>query len=256
MPGITDDIRIREIKALITPNEVMGEFVATEAAVATVTAARGALHDILHGKDDRLAGRHRPVLDPRPRRRRWTTPAGSVRVQAERCATIWKSSCASTSRSRAPPSAGRASSTIPTSTAPSTSTTACALARQLLLDINDLGLPAGTRVSSTSIAPQYIADLVAWGAIGARTTESQIHRELASGLSCPIGFKNGTDGKVKIAHRRGEGLVAAASLPGRHQGQAARRSPRRPAIRTATSSCAAASGRTTTRRMSARSAAS
>ena len=72
------------------------------------------------------------------------------------------------------------------------------LARALLLDINQLGLPAGCEFLDMVI-PQYITDLVAWGAIGARTTESQVHRELASGLSCPVGFKNGTDGNVKIA---------------------------------------------------------
>src|SRR6185312_11778133 len=72
------------------------------------------------------------------------------------------------------------------------------LARRLLLNINRLGLPAGCEFLDM-ITPQYIADLVAWGAIGARTTESQVHRELASGLSCPVGFKNGTDGNVKIA---------------------------------------------------------
>ena len=72
------------------------------------------------------------------------------------------------------------------------------LARELLLDINRLGLPAGCEFLDM-ITPQYIGDLVAWGAIGARTTESQVHRELASGLSCPVGFKNGTDGNVKIA---------------------------------------------------------
>jgi 3-deoxy-7-phosphoheptulonate synthase len=72
------------------------------------------------------------------------------------------------------------------------------LARGLLRDINQLGLPAGCEFLDM-ITPQYIADFVAWGAIGARTTESQVHRELASGLSCPVGFKNGTDGNVKIA---------------------------------------------------------
>jgi 3-deoxy-7-phosphoheptulonate synthase len=72
------------------------------------------------------------------------------------------------------------------------------VSRQLLLDLNELGVPAGCEFLDM-ITPQYIADLVAWGAIGARTTESQVHRELASGLSCPVGFKNGTDGNVKIA---------------------------------------------------------
>lgn len=72
------------------------------------------------------------------------------------------------------------------------------LARGILLDLNRLGLPCGVEFLDV-VSPQYIADLVSWGAIGARTTESQVHRELASGLSCPIGFKNGTDGNVKIA---------------------------------------------------------
>lgn len=78
-------------------------------------------------------------------------------------------------------------------------------ARQLLLDIDALGLPTGTEFLDL-LSPQYIADLVAWGAIGARTTESQSHRQLASGLSCPIGFKNGTDGGVQIA---ADAIVAA-----------------------------------------------
>jgi 3-deoxy-7-phosphoheptulonate synthase len=72
------------------------------------------------------------------------------------------------------------------------------LARQLLMEINDIGLPAGLEFLDM-ITPQYYADLASWGAIGARTTESQVHRELASGLSCPVGFKNGTDGNVRIA---------------------------------------------------------
>ncbi|NDH35366.1 MAG: 3-deoxy-7-phosphoheptulonate synthase [Betaproteobacteria bacterium] len=82
------------------------------------------------------------------------------------------------------------------------------LARELLLNITELGMPAGTEFLDM-ISPQYIADLVAWGAIGARTTESQSHRELASGLSCPVGFKNGTDGNLRIAFD----AVKAASHP-------------------------------------------
>jgi 3-deoxy-7-phosphoheptulonate synthase len=72
------------------------------------------------------------------------------------------------------------------------------IARNLLLSLNDLGVPAGVEFLDM-ISPQYISDLVSWGAVGARTTESQLHRELASGLSCPVGFKNGTDGNLKIA---------------------------------------------------------
>ena len=72
------------------------------------------------------------------------------------------------------------------------------LARKLLLDLNLAGVPAGTECLDL-LTPQYVADLISWGAIGARTTESQLHRELASGLSCPVGFKNGTDGNLKVA---------------------------------------------------------
>lgn len=81
-------------------------------------------------------------------------------------------------------------------------------ARQLLLDLNNLGMPASTEFLDM-ITPQYYADLISWGAIGARTTESQVHRELASGLSCPVGFKNGTDGNLKIAID----AIGAASHP-------------------------------------------
>ena len=82
------------------------------------------------------------------------------------------------------------------------------IARQLLVDINRLGMPAASEFLDV-ISPQYIGDLIAWGAIGARTTESQVHRELASGLSAPVGFKNGTDGNLKIAID----AIQAASKP-------------------------------------------
>ena len=90
------------------------------------------------------------------------------------------------------------------------------IARQLLIDIGRLGVPSGSELLDT-ISPQYIGDLIAWGAIGARTTESQVHRELASGSSAPIGFKNGTDGNVQDRLRRDPGGVAPAPLPRRAQ---------------------------------------
>ncbi len=93
------------------------------------------------------------------------------------------------------------------------------LARGLLLRRQRAG-PAGRRCEFLDmITPQYIADLMAWGAIGARTTESQMHRELASGLSCPVGFKNGTDGGVQDRRRRREGRRPAAPFPGGDQGR-------------------------------------
>ena len=92
------------------------------------------------------------------------------------------------------------------------------LARNLLSAVNNLGLPAGTEFLDMT-TPQYIADLVAWAAIGARTTESQIHRELASGLSCPVGFKNGTDGNVRIAADAVKSASHPAPLHGGDQGR-------------------------------------
>ena len=125
------------------------------------------------------------------------------------------------------------------------------LARRILLEINELDLPAGTEYLDM-ITPQYIADLIAWGAIGARTTESQVHRELASGLSCPVGFKNGTNGDVQHRGRRDQGGVARRTTSCRSPRAATRRSCTPPATRTATSSCAAARRRTTMRRASRR----
>jgi len=113
------------------------------------------------------------------------------------------------------------------------------IARQLLIEINRLGLPAGSEFLDV-ISPQYIGDLIAWGAIGARTTESQVHRELASGLSAPIGFKNGTDGNIKSPQRAG-----TISCPSTRMARWPSCKPM--AIRTATSFCAAAKPPITTR---------
>ena len=116
------------------------------------------------------------------------------------------------------------------------------IARRLLRDIADLGVPAGCEFLDTT-TPQYIADLVAWAAIGARTTESQVHREMASGLSCPVGFKNGTDGNITVPRRRlyrRRGRITSWPLPR----VAARRSRRPAVIRIAISFCAAGKRRT------------
>jgi 3-deoxy-7-phosphoheptulonate synthase len=95
------------------------------------------------------------------------------------------------------------------------------LARKLLVDLNDMGLPCGTEALDP-ITPQYLGDLIAWSAIGARTTESQSHRQLASGLSCPVGFKNGTDGGIKVATDAIQAARAAHAFMGMTKmGQAA-----------------------------------
>jgi len=192
----TDDLRIRDIRELITPEDLMREYAHTEQASATVSQARQALQRILHGRDDRLV----VVIGPcsihdvaaamdyarrlQQQRERWRDTLEIVmRVYFEKPRTTvgWKGLI-----------------NDPDLDGSFQINKGLRLARGLLLEINQLGLPAGCEFLDM-ITPQYIADLVSWGAIGARTTESQVHRELTSGLSCPVGFKNGTDGNVKIA---------------------------------------------------------
>ncbi|EIM02757.1 MULTISPECIES: 3-deoxy-7-phosphoheptulonate synthase [Rhodanobacter] len=202
----TDDLRIRTITRLGTPAEIMRDCAATETAMATVEASRRALHAILAGADDRLAVVIGPcsIHDPRaaleyatrlaPLRRELGDALELVmRVYFEKPRTTvgWKGLI-----------------NDPDLDGSFRIDKGLRIARGLLRDINALGVPAGCEFLDM-ITPQYIADLVAWGAIGARTTESQVHRELASGLSCPVGFKNGTDGNVKIA----VDAVQAASQP-------------------------------------------
>ena len=202
----TDDLRIRAITRLSTPAEVMRDCAVTDAAMATVDASRQALHGILAGSDDRLAVVIGPcsIHDTRaaleyasrlaPLRRELGDALEIVmRVYFEKPRTTvgWKGLI-----------------NDPDLDGSFQIDKGLRLARGLLRDINALGVPAGCEFLDM-ITPQYIADLVAWGAIGARTTESQVHREMASGLSCPVGFKNGTDGNVKIA----VDAVQAASQP-------------------------------------------
>jgi 3-deoxy-7-phosphoheptulonate synthase len=192
----TDDLRIGQIKELATPAEVMQDSAPTPTALATVANSRTALHCILHGQSDRLAVVIGPcsIHDPQAALEYATRLAGEreryadeleivMRVYFEKPRTTvgWKGLINDPDLD----SSYRIDKGL-------------RLARRLLCDINALGLPAGCEFLDL-ITPQYIADLVAWGAIGARTTESQSHRELASGLSCPVGFKNGTDGNIKIA---------------------------------------------------------
>ncbi|MDP1729733.1 MAG: 3-deoxy-7-phosphoheptulonate synthase [Devosia sp.] len=192
----TDDLRIKEIRELRTPAEVMREFPRTDAATRTVLSARHALHNILHGADDRLAvvigpcSIHDPVAALDYARRLTAVRerlSGSLEIimrvyfEKPRTTVGWKGLI-----------------NDPNLDGSFEIDNGLRLARSLLLDINNLGLPAGCEFLDMA-TPQYFADLVSWGAIGARTTESQVHRELASGLSCPVGFKNGTDGNVRIA---------------------------------------------------------
>ncbi|MGO5000189.1 3-deoxy-7-phosphoheptulonate synthase AroG [Oceanisphaera sp. W20_SRM_FM3] len=192
----TDDIRINQIKELLPPIAVLEKYPATAKASATVFEARQAIHRILVGEDDRLLvvigpcsihnveaaieyGNKLQVL----REKYADTLEVVMRVYFEKPRTTvgWKglindphldNSCQINDGLR--------------------------IGRKLLLDLNDMGMPTASEFLDM-ITPQYMADLMSWGAIGARTTESQVHRELASGLSCPVGFKNGTDGTIKVA---------------------------------------------------------
>lgn len=196
MRYMTDDLRIKEIKELAPPAHLIREFPCDEAASRTVYEARNAIHRILHGMDDRLIVVIGPcsIHDPKAaleyaqrlkaQRDRLSEDLEIVmRVYFEKPRTTvgWKGLI-----------------NDPDLDGSFRINHGLRIARQLLVDINELGLPAGCEYLDM-ITPQYIADLVSWGAIGARTTESQVHRELASGLSCPVGFKNGTDGNVRIA---------------------------------------------------------
>ena len=202
----TDDLRIRKIEALNTPADVIAELPCDDAVSEVVSNARQALHDILHGHDDRLAvvvgpcSIHDPTaaIEYAHRLRPLRDALGGeleiiMRVYFEKPRTTvgWKGLI-----------------NDPDMDGSFQINRGLRTARGLLRDINAMGLPAGCEYLDI-ISPQYLADLVAWGAIGARTTESQVHREMASGLSCPVGFKNGTDGNVKIA----VDAVGAASHP-------------------------------------------
>ena len=192
----TDDLRIRELKELLTPAELLRDLPACERVADLVAGTRRAAHAILHGADDRLLVVIGPcsIHDPVAAREYATRlVAERVRLSADleivmrvyfekpRTTVGWKGLI-----------------NDPALDGSYEINRGLRVARDLLVTINDLGLPAGCEFLDT-ITPQYTADLVAWGAIGARTTESQVHRELASGLSCPVGFKNGTDGNIKIA---------------------------------------------------------
>jgi 3-deoxy-7-phosphoheptulonate synthase len=202
----TDDLRIREIKELSPPSHVMREFPCTNDISRTVHDTRRAVHNVLQGKDDRLVvvvgpcSIHNPdaaldyarrLVAERERLKGELEIIMRVYFEKPRTTVGWKGLI------NDPGLDGSFNINLGLRTA-----------REVLINVNELGLPAGCEFLDM-ITPQYIADLVSWGAIGARTTESQVHRELASGLSCPVGFKNGTDGNTKIAID----AIKAASQP-------------------------------------------
>lgn len=202
----TDDIRIQEIKELVAPTKLIHEYPVSDDASALIFDTRQSISNMLYGNDDRLlmvagpcsihdtgaaieyAGRLMEMA--RPYKNEILT---LMRVYFEKPRTTvgWK---------------GLINDPFLDNTYQINE--GLRMARKLLIDVNEMGIPAGTEFLDM-ISPQYVADLISWGAIGARTTESQVHRELASGLSCPVGFKNGTDGNTRIAID----AVRAARIP-------------------------------------------
>ena len=192
----TDDLRIQSLQPLLSPAILQQEIAMTEKASETVAQARKEAQAIISGEDDRCLVIAGPcsIHDTKAAREYATHLIGArhqykedlcilMRVYFEKPRTTvgWKGLI-----------------NDPDINHSFHINKGLRQARELLRDLSDRGLPAATEFLDT-IVPQFIADLIAWGAIGARTTESQVHRELASGLSMPVGFKNGTDGNVQIA---------------------------------------------------------
>jgi len=191
-----DDTRIAGIKDVIPPKDVIAEYPASDAARETIAETRETIHRILYGEDDRLVvvvgpcSIHDPVA-ARDYATRLKKMRDSLKGELEvvmrvyfekpRTSVGWKGLI-----------------NDPHLDGSFRINEGLRIARHLLADINDMGVPAATEYLDL-ITPQYVADLISWGAIGARTTESQVHRELASGLSCPVGFKNSTDGTLTNA---------------------------------------------------------
>ena len=191
-----DDVRIRELKELAPPAHLLREFPVTAKAAKTVFDTRQAIHRIIHGMDNRLLAIFGPcsihdvkaakeyagrLLEVKKRVEDDVLVVMRVYFEKPRTTVGWKGLI-----------------NDPNLDDSYNINQGLRVARELLTSLSEMGMPAGCEFLDM-ITPQYTADLVSWGAIGARTTESQIHRELASGLSCPVGFKNGTDGNVKIA---------------------------------------------------------
>ncbi|MFN3239185.1 MAG: 3-deoxy-7-phosphoheptulonate synthase, partial [Pseudomonadales bacterium] len=196
MTSNTDDLRILATEELISPESLIAQLPVSDIAAETVSVARQAVHQVLQGEDDRLVVIVGPcsIHDPDAAREyagrlkeKITALQDDLviimRVYFEKPRTTvgWKGLI-----------------NDPDLNDTFQINKGLNLARSLLRDLNDMQVPCGTEYLDL-ISPQYIADLISWGAIGARTTESQTHRELASGLSCPVGFKNGTDGSIQLA---------------------------------------------------------
>lgn len=192
----TDDVRIDDIRPLIPPAILMEEIHPGEEAIARVVHARRQISDIVHGRDDRLVVVVGPcsIHDP-DAALDYATRLKALRDQHEDDLFILMRTYFEKPRTTV---GWKGLINDPKLDGSFDINHGLRIARGLLSSLAELGLPAGTEFLDP-ISPQFVADLVSWGAIGARTTESQVHRELASGLSMPVGFKNGTRGTIIIA---------------------------------------------------------
>ncbi len=195
--GQTDDQRIKDITVLPPPEHLIRFFpIQGTAAESLISVTRRRIHDIMRGKDERLLVVIGPcsIHDPAAA----LDYARRLKVQRDKYADTLEIVMRVYFEKPRTTVGWKGLINDPYLDETFRIDEGLRIARQLLIEINRLGLPAGSEFLDV-ISPQYLGDLISWGAIGARTTESQVHRELASGLSAPIGFKNGTDGNIKIA---------------------------------------------------------
>lgn len=202
----TDDLRITAMKELVSPVHLHQAVPITDDASKVIFETRTAIHNILRGKDDRLLVVIGPCsVHDTEAAKEYATRLKKVRDQLQDDLLIVMRVYFEKPRTTV---GWKGLINDPDLDDSYKINKGLHMARQLLVDVNNMGVPAGTEFLDL-ITPQYIADLISWGAIGARTTESQVHRELASGLSCPVGFKNGTDGTLRVAID----AIGAASRP-------------------------------------------
>ena len=191
-----DDVRIDGINDLVSPNEVIAQYPVPAETAALIEATRSRIAKIMRGEDPRLLVVIGPCsIHDADAALEYAQKLMHVRNQyADKLEIVMR-----TYFEKPRTSLGwKGYINDPFLNGSFKINEGLALARELLLTINNMGLPAAGEFLD-AITPQYVADLMSWGAIGARTTESQVHRQLASGLSCPVGFKNGTEGNVQIA---------------------------------------------------------
>src|SRR6202163_2469061 len=196
MPHNTEDLHIRWTKVLLPPVFLEEELPITDVAAQTVYEARNEVRDILNGQDHRLMVVVGPCsIHDTKAAREYAGLLKHVRLELSKELHILMRVYFEKPRTTI---GWKGLINDPHLDQSFKINDGLRMARHLLLDLAEMGVPSGTEFLDM-IIPQYLASLVSWGAIGARTTESQLHRELVSGLSCPVGFKNGTSGDVQIA---------------------------------------------------------